>query len=197
MRIYTRTGDRGTTSVCGGLRISKDSARIEACGDVDEFNTTVGLVRTLLDDPELDEKLAWIQSDLFVLGADLSTPQVPGKAVSARVPRVQAEDVMRLERWIDEADAELEPLRTFLVPGGTPAAAHLHFARAVCRRAERRAVRLASQETINLQVCIYLNRLSDLLFMWARLLNQRAGVEETLRSPRQTHSPTGSARCAA
>ncbi|MCZ7574343.1 MAG: cob(I)yrinic acid a,c-diamide adenosyltransferase [Ardenticatenaceae bacterium] len=166
-------------------------------GAVDECNATLGLVRTLLDDPELDQRLAWIQSDLFVVGADLATPHLQGKAVAARVPRVQAEDVTRLERWIDAAEAELEPLRSFILPGGTPVAAQLHFARAVCRRAERRVVGLASQEAITPQVIVYLNRLSDLLFVWARLANQRAGVEETLQPSSRHGSQAGPSLVAA
>lgn len=197
MRIYTRTGDKGTTGLFGGQRVGKDSPRIEAEGAVDECNATLGLVRTLLDDPELDQRLAWIQSDLFVVGADLAMPHLQGKAAAAWVPRVQAEDVTRLERWIDAAEAELEPLRSFILPGGAPAAAQLHFARAVCRRAERRVVGLASQEALNPQVIAYLNRLSDLLFVWARLANQRAGVEETLQLSSRHGSQAGPSLVAA
>ncbi|HBY96254.1 MAG: cob(I)yrinic acid a,c-diamide adenosyltransferase [Ardenticatenaceae bacterium] len=186
MRIYTRTGDEGMTGLFGGRRVGKDSVRIEACGAVDECNTTLGIVRTLLDDPELAERLAWIQSDLFVVGADVATLEMPGKTAATRVPRVQPEDVTRLERWIDEAEVELEPLRTFILPGGTAAAAHLHFARTVCRRAERRVVALGGLEAINPQVVRYLNRLSDFLFVSARLANRRAGIVETLQPSRQT-----------
>lgn len=179
MRIYTRTGDRGQTALFGGERVRKDSPRVEAYGTVDECNAPLGVVRALLDDPDLEARLLQVQSDLFVVGADLATADLEGGGASMRAPRVQAEDVVRLERWIDEADAELEPMRTFILPGGTPAAAHLHLARTIARRAERRVVALERVEPINPHVRIYLNRLSDLLFVWARLVNQRAGVKET------------------
>lgn len=179
MKIYTCTGDTGNTALFGGQRVSKDSPRVEAYGTVDECNAPLGIVRTLLHDAELNAKLVQVQSDLFVVGADLATPFLEGKAASARVPRVRAEDVARLEGWIDEAEAELEPVRTFVLPGGTPAAAHLHLARTISRRAERRVVALERLESVNPQVRVYLNRLSDLLFVWARLVNQRAGVKET------------------
>ncbi|MCZ7571003.1 MAG: cob(I)yrinic acid a,c-diamide adenosyltransferase [Ardenticatenaceae bacterium] len=178
MKIYTRTGDQGKTGLFGGQRIRKDSPRVEAYGTVDECNASLGIVRALLDDADLESKLIQVQSELFVVGADLATPSVEGKA-AARVPRVQPEDVTWLERWIDEAEAELEPMRTFILPGGTPTAAHLHLARTIARRAERRVVGLERVETINPHVRVYLNRLSDLLFVWARLINQRAGLKET------------------
>ncbi|HYN87050.1 MAG TPA: cob(I)yrinic acid a,c-diamide adenosyltransferase [Ardenticatenaceae bacterium] len=178
MKIYTRTGDEGNTGLFGGQRVSKDSPRVEAYGSVDECNALLGVVRVLLDDVELDERLAQIQSDLLVVGADLATPRVEGKAASSYVPRVRPEDVARLEDWIDAAEAQLEPMRTFILPGGSKAAAYLHLARTVCRRAERRVVGLEHLEEITPAVRIYLNRLSDLLFVWARLANQRAGVSD-------------------
>lgn len=179
MKIYTKTGDEGMTGLFGGQRVGKDSPRVEAYGAVDETNALLGVVRTLLDaDDPLQERLAQVQSDLFVVGADLATPVIEGKAATSKVPRAQAEDSTRLEGWIDEADAELPPMRTFILPGGTPAAASLHFARTVCRRAERRVVTLAHTESISPHIRTYLNRLSDLLFTWARLVNARANVRE-------------------
>ncbi len=180
MKIYTRTGDEGKTGLFGGQRVSKDSPRVEAYGAVDEANAILGIVRALLgeDDP-LQERLTQVQGDLFVVGADLATPLVEGKAASSYVPRVQAADGLRLETWIDEAEAELAPMKTFILPSGTPAATQLHFARTVCRRAERRVVTLAHSEDISADIRVYLNRLSDLLFVWARLVNHRAGVAET------------------
>lgn len=180
MKIYTKTGDQGMTGLFGGQRVSKGSARVEAYGEVDETNAVVGVVRSLLaqDDP-LQERLIQVQSDLFVVGADLATPVVEGKKATYYVPRVTADYTTRLEGWIDEADAELEPMRTFILPSGSPAATQLHLARTVCRRAERRVVRLNHIKEISPHVRTYLNRLSDLLFVWARLVNARASVSET------------------
>ncbi|MBA3531949.1 MAG: cob(I)yrinic acid a,c-diamide adenosyltransferase [Ardenticatenales bacterium] len=188
MKIYTRTGDEGKTGLFGGQRVSKDSPRVEAYGAVDETNATLAIVRTLLEpgDP-LHERLVAIQNDLFVLGGDLATPASEG--ASQRVPRMTEADGARLEQWIDEADAELEPMRSFILPGGTPAAAHLHLARTICRRAERRVVTLAHSETISPHTRVYLNRLSDLLFTWARLVNARSGIEETPWVPRKSEEP--------
>ena len=177
MKIYTKTGDEGKTSLFGGQRVSKDAPRVEAYGTVDELNALLGVVATFLDDTTLLERIRHIQGDLFVIGADLATPADAGKA-AAWVPRLTAADVQRLETWIDEAEAELAPMKTFVLPGGTPAAAHLHLARTVCRRAERRVVSLEHFEPISPEVRVYLNRLSDLLFVWARLVNQRAAVED-------------------
>ncbi|MGB0387782.1 MAG: cob(I)yrinic acid a,c-diamide adenosyltransferase [Ardenticatenaceae bacterium] len=180
MKIYTRTGDDGTTGLFGGQRVGKDSPRVEAYGAVDETNAILGVVCSLLDkDDALQEALVQVQSDLFVVGADLATPIVEGKKATYYVPRVQEEDSKRLEQWIDEADSELEPMRTFILPSGTPAATQLHLARTVCRRAERRVVTLNRLEDISPDIRIYLNRLSDLLFVWARLVNARGGVQET------------------
>lgn len=198
MKIYTRTGDEGNTGLFGGQRVSKDSPRVEAYGSVDECNALLGVVRALLNDAELDGRLSQIQSDLLVVGADLATPRVEGKAASSYVPRARPEDVARLEDWIDAAEAQLEPMRTFILPGGSQAAAYLHLARTVCRRAERRVVGLEHLEEITPAVRIYLNRLSDLLFVWARLANQRAGVSDipwtapnrTVTNHRDTETPS-------
>ena len=185
LKIYTRTGDDGMTGLFGGQRVGKDSMRVEAYGEVDEANATIGVIRAALasDDP-LQARLIEVQSDLFILGADLATPQVEGKDSPSYVPRVQGDDWAKLEQWIDESERELEPLKNFILPSGTVAAAQLHLARTVCRRAERRVVTLSHAERISSDIGVYLNRLSDLLFSWARLVNQRAGVIETAWQPR-------------
>ncbi len=180
MKIYTRTGDQGETGLWGGLRVSKDAPRVQAYGTVDECNAAIGVARAAGVDADLDALLARVQNDLFVVGADLATP---GEA--ANIPRIGAEAVRALEQAIDEMEARLEPLRQFILPGGTPPAAYLHLARTVCRRAERWVVTLSQIEPINPQVAIYLNRLSDLLFVAARYANANAGVPDVpWESPR-------------
>jgi cob(I)alamin adenosyltransferase len=172
MKIYTRTGDQGQTGLFGGQRVPKDSLRVHAYGTADECNAVLGVARAAGLDGELDELLAQVQNQLFVVGADLATP-----GESAHIPRVGAAEVVFLEQWIDRLEESLEPLRQFILPGGTPAAAQLHLARTTCRRAERWAVSLAHEEgeAVNAQVLVYLNRLSDLLFVAARAANARAG----------------------
>ncbi len=176
MRIYTRTGDDGTTGLLGPGRVLKNAARVEACGAVDELNAALGVVRTLDPDGWLAAELATIQSRLFHVGAELAalTPDVP-----AQRDRIGDEDVAALERWIDRLDAELAPLTSFVLPGGSALAAQLHVTRAVCRRAERRTVSLLQAEPVELRLVRYLNRLGDLLFVMARWCNRRAGVPET------------------
>jgi cob(I)alamin adenosyltransferase len=174
MRIYTKTGDKGETSLFGGKRVPKDALRIEAYGTVDELNSLLGLCRSLNPPSQLIDILVQIQNDLFVLGGDLAAPSES----STPVQRIQQADVDLLERTIDEIDPKLEPLRSFILPGGTQLAATLHAARAVCRRAERLVVRLAREEPIGEQSLIYLNRLSDLLFVLARHANRLAGQSE-------------------
>lgn len=186
MRIYTRRGDEGATDLRTGDRISKTSPRIEAMGTVDEVNALVGRVRpTGYED--LDDRLREIQNHLHVLEADLSKPvdgdpdssdSGGGDAESSDGPRVGDDDVALLEEWIDAADADLEPLSKFVLPAGSTAGADLHHARTVCRRAERRAVALADAEPVNAAALAYLNRLSDLLFVYARLVNHRDGYGE-------------------
>jgi cob(I)alamin adenosyltransferase len=182
MKIYTRKGDRGETSLFGGERVEKDSLRLEAYGTVDELNSILGLARSNRNGihKEIDGMLEAVQNDLFVLGADLATPLSKEKA---KTPRVGPKDVKRLERWIDKAEDELPPLKNFILPGGSPLAAALHLARTVCRRAERRVVALSHSEEIGELVIVYLNRLSDLLFVVARLANHRARLEEIKWSP--------------
>lgn len=177
MRIYTRTGDAGQTSLANGRRVSKDDARVEAYGTVDETNAQVGLARALVDDPDLDAILERVQRDLFDLGADLATPEEPGPNAP---PRVCPAQVAQLEAEIDRLQASLPPMKGFLLPGGHPAAAALHVARCTCRRAERSVVALSRRETTNPEVLRYLNRLSDLLFVMARAVNARRGIAECL-----------------
>jgi cob(I)alamin adenosyltransferase len=180
MKIYTKTGDQGDTGLFGGGRVSKDHPRVEAYGDVDELNAMLGLARSIEMMPRIDEVLAPIQRDLFSLGALLATPQ-PDK-VKQQMEKARLDDtrIAELERAIDEGEAELEPLQAFILPGGTPKSAALHVARTVCRRAERRVIALKEHPDIVVPpiVIIYLNRLSDLLFVLARVANRRAGAAE-------------------
>jgi cob(I)alamin adenosyltransferase len=173
-KVYTRMGDGGETSLVGGQRVSKASARVEAYGEVDELNSLVGVARAHLSDGEVDEALALIQNDLFTVGGDLASPS------GVEVPRVDEHFVKTLEELSDKFLAELEPLREFILPGGSLPGAALHLARAVARRAERRVVALSREEEVNPQAIIYLNRLSDLLFILARAANRRAGVPEKM-----------------
>ena len=180
-RIYTRTGDKGSTRLATGEPVSKASLRVEAYGGVDETNACIGLVR-LHADGELDAILSRIQNDLFDLGADLATPDT-GKDLGYQPLRIVEAQVERLEREIDQLNAELSPLNSFILPAGTPAAAHLHLARTVCRRAERGLVALmAEDETVSAAALKYLNRLSDLLFVAARFANGK-GADDVLWVP--------------
>lgn len=178
-KLYTKTGDKGETSLFGGKRVSKDNQRVCACGDVDELNASLGVVRSLTDEVSVDKMLEQIQRQLFVLGADLASPKE-----IADVPRVTEEDVTRLERFIDSLEGELPPLRNFLLPGGHAVAAHLHLARTICRRAERSAVTLFRAEGSGELAIKYLNRLSDLLFVLSRWVNLKKGVDEEKWSAR-------------
>jgi cob(I)alamin adenosyltransferase len=182
-RIYTRTGDDGTTGLAGGQRVAKDSPRIEAAGAVDELNSALGLALALGAGESLREELHRIQNDLFCLGAMLGSSAGNGdkdnsKKRSPAAPRIEARHVARLEASIDGLEEELEPLEEFILPGGTQAAAALAAARTVCRRAERAAVRCARAEQLDLAAIQYLNRLSDLLFVMARHENQARGSGE-------------------
>lgn len=185
MRIYTRSGDSGETGLFGGQRVPKDDLRIEAYGTVDELNAVLGMARVHAAGEELEQSIAALQSDLFSLGADMATPREEdthkGRIV---VERVGPEQVERLEAQIDHYEAELPPLQSFILPGGHPLAAALHLARVVCRRAERRSVSLQhSGEALNPEVLRYLNRLSDLLFVLARVANQRQNVPDIAWKP--------------
>lgn len=177
MKIYTRTGDAGSTALFGGDRVSKTSSRVGAYGSVDEANAHLGVARSQVDAVDLDRLLAELQKALFDVGADLATPS--DASVRSTLHAIDAHDVERLEAWIDRLDRELAPLQQFVLPGGDPAAATLHVARSVVRRAEREVVAVAEHETINMNVAVYLNRLSDLLFVLARIVNARHGVAES------------------
>lgn len=174
-KIYTRTGDEGDTALFGGGRVPKDHARVQAYGAVDELNSVVGRAVNELSDDTTAERLGRVQQDLFTLGAILATPPAREGRRAPKLPELPPGRVSELEGWIDEAGAELEPLRNFILPGGSPGAAELHVARTVCRRAERAVVALARKDEVDDAVLPYLNRLSDLLFVLARLENRRGG----------------------
>ena len=179
MKVYTRGGDGGETSLFGGARVAKDDARIWAYGEVDELNSVLGWAASEIQDDDLSDWLRQIQSTLFDIGSELATPDIDTSARRREaVPRVGEREVLDCEQWIDRLDAELQPLTHFVLPGGTRAAAALHLARTVCRRAERRVVALARDADLSPVVVHYLNRLSDLLFVMARAVNGRSGVPE-------------------
>ena len=178
MKIYTKTGDAGQTGLFGGGRVSKDDPRVEAYGDVDELNAQLGFVRAVEIMPRIDEVLVPIQRDLFSIGALLATPDLAKMHDHLAKAQIDDKRILGLEQEIDACDRELEPLRSFIVPGGTPKAAALHVARTVCRRAERRVISLQKEVEIPAIVVVYLNRLSDLLFTLARVANHRAGAGE-------------------
>lgn len=176
-RIYTRTGDAGDTALGNGARVAKHSMRVTAYGTVDEANSTLGLAR-LHAEGELDRLLALIQNDLFDLGADLCRPEMERDAEAAHpVLRMAEAQVDRLEREIDTMNARLQPLRSFILPGGNPLAAHLHLCRTVTRRAERCVVELATMESVNEAAVKYLNRLSDWFFVAARIANDEGRAD--------------------
>ena len=177
VKIYTRTGDTGDTSLFGGERVSKAAARVDAYGEVDELNAWLGLTRSATSDAQLSSMIERIQRDLFAVGARLADP---ARRIAERVSKatVGQADVARLEEWIDQLEAELPPLRHFILAGGGSSGASLHVARAVCRRAERAVVGLGA-DAVDPEVLVYLNRLSDFLFVMARSANHRAGLTET------------------
>lgn len=172
-RVYTKRGDKGETDLVDGSRVSKASLRVDAFGDVDELNSIIGLVRTkLCQDSEINGILGVIQNDLFIIGADLASP------LSINCPRVEEPFITTLEEWADKYLESVGPLKEFILPGGSEAGALLHLARTVARRAERRVVKLDAEAEINRLCVVYLNRLSDLLFVLAREVNRRTGVVE-------------------
>jgi cob(I)alamin adenosyltransferase len=181
VRIYTRGGDSGETSLFGGERVRKDALRVESYGSVDELAAAIGVARAEVEGEDLQEVLGELQNGLLDLGGELATPD-PGarERKGKRGPHVDAAAVERMERWIDRLEQELEPLRNFVLPGGTRGAAALHLARTVARRAERRTVALAEREPVADAALAYLNRVSDLLFVLARVVNRRAGVAEPI-----------------
>lgn len=178
MKIYTRTGDRGTTGLFGGGRVPKDDSRVVAYGDVDELNAAIGVARAAAPIPRIDEVLAPIQRDLFGIGALLATPDLEKMHHQLTKARIDDSRIADLERAIDDCDAELEQLHAFVLPGGTPKSAALHVARTVCRRAERSVIHLQHSVELPQLAVIYLNRLSDLLFSLARVANKLEGAGE-------------------
>ena len=187
MKIYTKSGDGGETGLFGGGRVKKCDPRVEAYGAVDEACAALGAARAALAGaeppvPELEAELARVQDELFCVGAELATPH--GVKARSAVPPLEAQWAERLERAMDTWDTELPELHQFVLPGGTPAAAALHLARAVCRRAERQVVSLAGEGAVDPLAIVYLNRLSDLLFIAARLANHRAGRPELHWDPK-------------
>lgn len=181
-RIYTKTGDAGETALGNGQRLPKTDLRIRAYGGVDELNSFLGMARANGLSEEVSERVFQIQNDLFDLGADLCVPE-SDEAASPALRMTEAQ-VFRLEQWIDAATSILLPLKSFILPGGSQGAAALHVARAVCRRVELDVLELAQRDRLNPQALIYLNRLSDLLFVWARLANDR-GATDVLWVPGQ------------
>jgi cob(I)alamin adenosyltransferase len=176
VKLYTRTGDAGETSLFDGTRVRKSDARVDAYGEIDELNAWLGFARSSLNDTDISNELARIQRDLFAFGAELADPahRTAGRVTKARITDA---DVDRLEALIDRLEVEVAPLRHFILAGGVPAAAALHLARAVCRRAERRVVSL--EGPVDGRLLRYINRLSDLLFVIARVVNKRGGAAES------------------
>ena len=177
-KIYTKTGDDGRTGLFGGGRVGKDDPRVEAYGDVDELNAVLGMARSIDIMPRIDEVLAPVQRDLFAIGALLATPHPEKHREQLEKARMTDSRIAQLEAAIDDGEAELDPLKAFILPGGTAKASTLHVARTVCRRAERSIIRLQRQAEVPQVVIVYLNRLSDLLFVLARVANRRAGAGE-------------------
>ncbi len=173
MKIYTGRGDEGMTDLRDMSRVSKTSPRIEAYGTVDEVNSLVGTIRPSGYD-DVDEKLEAIQNHLHIIQADFANPDTE----DADAPHIEEHHAEKLEDWMDGFDDELDPLQSFILPGGSEVGAKLHHARSVCRRAERRAAALAAEESVNAAAVAYLNRLSDALFVFARLVNKRDGIRE-------------------
>ena len=182
MKIYTRTGDKGQTSLLGGKRVPKDHARIEAYGTVDELNSHLGMLRDLAGTEQRDLIIS-IQERLFSLGSRLASASTE-EADKFKVPHVEEADILALETAMDAMDAELPEMRNFILPGGHPAVSQAHICRTVCRRAERLVVSIAEQEQLPETIVRYLNRLSDLLFVLARWLGKRTGAEEIPWKPR-------------
>lgn len=180
MKIYTRRGDQGRTGLFGGGRVPKHDARVEAYGTIDELNAVLGRVLLSVEDEGSRNRLALVQHDLFSIGAVLATPGEGLEERHPHVPEIPASRVEEMERWIDEATDRVEPLKQFVLPGGARGAAELHVARTICRRAERRVVALAETEEVDGAILRYLNRLSDLLFAFARLENRKAGTDDVI-----------------
>jgi cob(I)alamin adenosyltransferase len=180
MKIYTKTGDDGSTSLFGGQRVLKSDLRIDAYGTVDELNSQLGWIASMRPDAELSAMIERLQHLLFTLGADLATPFT----VDVRIDRISEDNVSELEQMIDSLDARLAPLRSFILPGGSPTSAGLHIARTICRRAERILIHARETESISEEASHFLNRLSDLLFVMARFENASKGVDDVKWIPR-------------
>jgi cob(I)alamin adenosyltransferase len=178
MKIYTKTGDDGDTGLFGGGRVPKDHPRVQAYGSVDELNASLGMARAVEPMPRIDELLVAVQRDLFSLGALLATPDPEKVREYLEKASIGDARIEALEAAIDDGEAELEPLRAFIIPGGTVKAATLHLARTICRRAERDVLAMSRSEALPPIVIVYLNRLSDLLFVLARVAARRAGAAE-------------------
>jgi cob(I)alamin adenosyltransferase len=178
MKIYTKTGDDGTTGLFGGDRVRKSDARIECYGTVDELNAALGVAKVAAGDTALGQAIHRVQNELFVVGSHLSTPEDSPSTRS--LPLLDEAMIARLEMEIDSAESELEPLRNFILPGGAELGARLHLARTVCRRAERVLVDFSMDRPVSGTILTYMNRLSDWLFVMARLANKRAGVDDIL-----------------
>ena len=181
MKIYTKTGDSGKTSLFTGKRVSKASLRVQTYGTVDELNAWLGLLVSTVEEKDIRGLMTTIQNELFDLGADLATPktQAKGKRHWA-VPRISKSQVKQLEKLIDQYQSELPSLKHFILPGGAIPSCYIHITRGVCRRAERWVTQLMEKEEVNPQVLIYLNRLSDLLFVLARVVNHRQKITEPI-----------------
>ncbi|MFD2520881.1 cob(I)yrinic acid a,c-diamide adenosyltransferase [Emticicia soli] len=182
MKIYTKTGDKGTTALVGGRRVSKGDLKIEAYGTVDELNSWIGLVRDQAINESRRDLLKEIQDRLFTIGADLASE--PEQVRKKPVPSLIDDDITLLENEMDKMDTELMPLRAFVLPGGNQSVSFAHLARTVCRRAERLAIRLSAEEEVNPMIVKYLNRLSDYLFVLSRKMTQELGSEEITWKPR-------------
>lgn len=180
MKIYTRTGDKGDTGLFGGSRVDKDHPRVDAYGEIDELNAVLGMARAANREPRINEIILGIQRDLFSIGALLATPDHQKMEEHLTKAVIGENRIAELESFIDECDRELQPLKAFIIPGGTQCASALHFARTVCRRAERQIVSLGKELQLPPIVVVYVNRLSDLLFTLARLANSRAGTTEEI-----------------
>jgi cob(I)alamin adenosyltransferase len=189
-RIYTRTGDAGTTGLFGGGRVAKSHPRVEAYGEVDELNAVIGWAVAVVHDTWIRDRLVILQADLFAIGAHLASPPAAAGRKRPALPELPDGRPSEIESWIDGADVELDPLRSFVLPGGAPGAAALHFARTVCRRAERRVVALAADEPVDPVILVILNRASDFLFAAARLENRRAGQTDVIWDPSGRHRRT-------
>lgn len=191
MKLYTKRGDDGGTDLFGGQRIAKDSLRVEAYGTVDELNSVVGLAACQCRHNEISAILSALQNRLFDLGSDLACPRPPSEDDDLMpIARINADHVRQAEQWIDQTCLPLPPMRFFILPGGSEIAARLHLARTVCRRAERLCVALARHDPLGPDLCIYLNRLSDLFFALARRANQLEGVQDVPWTPRGDAQPS-------